>query len=108
MSTEQSQEIEIEADADSDELDVLPDYTMLSYGADFDVTSIVGRMQGGEILIPPFQRGFVWTPRQASRFIESILIGLPVPGIFLWRHPETQRFTVVDGQQRLLTLQFFK
>jgi hypothetical protein len=80
--------------------DVLPiPYSIVAYGADFDVTSLVKRLEKGDIEIPNFQRGFVWNHRQASRFIESLLIGFPVPGIFLWRNPETERLVVVDGQQ---------
>ena len=41
------------------------------------------------------------------RFIESFLLGLPVPGIFLARETESNRLLVIDGQQRLKTLQFF-
>ncbi len=44
---------------------------------------------------------------EASRFIESLLLGLPVPGIFLAKEPETNKLLVIDGQQRLKTLQFF-
>ena len=57
--------------------------------------------------MPLFQRGFVWTYTQASRFIESLLLGLPVPGIFLSEEYETQKLLVIDGQQRLRTLQYF-
>jgi hypothetical protein len=103
-----SEEVEVDDESADDPVDVLPDYTMLSYGADFDLTGLIGRLQSDEIQIPQFQREFIWTARQASRFIESILIGLPVPGIFLWRHPTSGRFTVVDGQQRLRTVQYFK
>ena len=44
---------------------------------------------------------------QASRFIESLLLGLSVPGIFLYKEPATNKHLVIDGQQRLKTLQFF-
>lgn len=82
-------------------------YSISSYGADYPVDSIVKRLQAGSIYIPSFQRGFVWNLKQSSRFIESLLLGLPVPGIFLSKDPDTQQLLVVDGQQRLRTLQFF-
>ena len=81
-------------------------YTITSYGADYPVDSLVKRMKSGDIYIPPFQRNYVWDLRKASRFIESLLLGLPVPGIFLSRE-KTQKLLVIDGQQRLRTLQFF-
>ena len=43
----------------------------------------------------------------ASRFIESLLLGLPIPGIFMAREAESNKLIVIDGQQRLRTLQFF-
>jgi len=82
-------------------------YSITSYGADYPVDGLVKRIRDGSIYIPPFQRGFVWSLRQASRFVESLLLGLPVPGIFLSRDEETQRLLVIDGQQRLRTLQYF-
>ncbi|MCJ7633481.1 DUF262 domain-containing protein [Candidatus Bathyarchaeota archaeon] len=82
-------------------------YSISSYGADYTIDMLVKRMQTGDIEVPPFQRGYVWSFLQASRFIESLLLGLPVPGIFLSKQFETQRLLVIDGQQRLRTLQFF-
>lgn len=82
-------------------------YSILSYGADHPVDGLVKRISKGDIYVPEFQRGYVWNHAQASRFVESLLLGLPVPGIFLFKEPDTQKLVVVDGQQRLLTLQYF-
>lgn len=78
-------------------------FSITSYGADLSVFDLVRRI-GQDLLIPPaFQRKFVWSQKQASRFIESILMGLPVPGIFLYGQKGRQQL-IVDGQQRLMTL----
>ena len=82
-------------------------YDISSYGADMDVEGLVKRMRREDIYIPKFQRAYVWTLKEASRFIESLLLGLPVPGVFLARDPESKKMFVIDGQQRLRTLQFF-
>ena len=82
-------------------------YHISSYGADYPVDILVGRMKRKDIYIPEFQRGFVWNWIQASRFIESLLLGFPVPGIFLFKQSRSKRLIVVDGQQRLMTLKFF-
>lgn len=82
-------------------------YEITSYGADYDVHGLVRRLKAGDIKIPDFQRGYVWPLKQASRFIESLLLGLPVPGIFLSNEPETNKLLVIDGQQRLTTLRQF-
>lgn len=81
--------------------------TITSYGADYPVDSLVKRLDRGDVYVPEFQRQFVWTHAQASRFIESLLLGLPVPGIFLFKEPDTHRLVVVDGQQRLTSLLSF-
>ncbi|MGA9349652.1 MAG: DUF262 domain-containing protein [Anaerolineae bacterium] len=86
---------------------VLLRYEISSYGADIDVEGLVKRLQREDIVVPTFQRGFVWSHTQASRFIESLLLGLPVPGVFLSKDFDTQVLLVIDGQQRLRTLQFF-
>lgn len=82
-------------------------YAISSYGADYPVDGLVKRLQKDDIIIPGFQREYVWTLRQASRFIESLILGLPVPGIFLSKEKEEGKLLVIDGQQRLKTLQFF-
>ena len=82
-------------------------FNISSYGADYTVDSLVKRLKGGAFYVPPFQRSYVWNQNQASRFVESLLLGLPVPGIFLYKEPSTNKHLVIDGQQRLKTLQFF-
>jgi hypothetical protein len=82
-------------------------YEITSYGADYDVEGLVKRLRNGDAKIPDFQRGYVWPIKQASRFIESLLLGLPVPGIFLSNEPDTNKLLVIDGHQRLTTLRSF-
>ncbi|MDE0610952.1 MAG: DUF262 domain-containing protein [Anaerolineaceae bacterium] len=94
-------------DDSSDESVAFDEYFISSYGLDFDVEGIVRRYNRGDIEIPEFQRDYIWTKPQASRFIESLLLGLPVPGIFLYREDQTRKLTVIDGQQRIRTLQCF-
>lgn len=58
-------------------------------------------------LKPDFQRSYKWTKKQASELIESFLLGLPVPNIFLYK--DGHRRIVIDGVQRLTTIiKFFK
>jgi hypothetical protein len=83
------------------------EYSISSYGADYPVDGLVKRINDGAIFIPTFQRGYVWNIYRASRFIESLLLGLPVPAIFLSKDEKTQKLLVIDGQQRLRTLQYF-
>ena len=82
-------------------------YNITSYGADYTVDGIVRRFRQGDIFVPDFQRKPVWTWTQSSRFIESLLLGLPVPGIFLYKEKDSERMQIVDGQQRILSLEKF-
>lgn len=82
-------------------------YAITSYGADFDVESIYRRLETGSIILPSFQRDYVWKYPQACRFIESLLLGLPTPGIFLAREESSENLLVLDGHQRLTTVQWF-
>ncbi len=99
--------IDDRADLEDDESDGGVRFSITSYGADYPVDALVKRLESGAIEIPRFQRGFVWTLPQASRFIESLLLGLPVPAVFLSKEPASQRLLVIDGQQRLTSLQHF-
>ena len=94
-------------DAQTDKTVASVQYEISSYGADYDVDGLVKRLDRNDIFIPDFQRSYIWTQREASRFIESLLLGLPVPGVFLARDKESKKLFVIDGQQRLKTLQFF-
>jgi len=100
------QEKNYEDDVSGD--DIAPaHYDVTSYGIDFDVDGLVKRIRKGSVYIPEFQRKFVWKMPESSRFIESLLLGLPVPGIFLAQDFETKKLLVIDGQQRLLSLKYF-
>ena len=95
-------------DSEEEDLDApVPIYTIISYPTDPTLEVMVLRMQRDEIQTPGFQRGWVWKHSQASQLIESFLLGLPVPGVFLYRDPTTQHLLVIDGQQRLRTIRGF-
>lgn len=92
---------------DSEESTAPMIYDISSYGADLDVEGLVKRLKRGDIFVPPFQRDYVWNQAEASRLVESLLLGLPVPGIFLAKEGDSNKMSVIDGQQRLKSLLFF-
>jgi len=105
---EKSDEEEIDDVPDKDDTpDQIQEYAITSYGADYTADGLVKRINESDIVIPPFQRGYVWNFKRASKFIESLLLGLPVPGVFLTKEKENEQLIVIDGQQRLRTLQYF-
>jgi len=83
-------------------------YEIISYGADFTLSVYYEKMLKGEIITPGFQRRYVWDIYKASSLVESFLLGLPVPGIFLAKDKKTGNLLVIDGQQRLVTCKSFR
>jgi hypothetical protein len=107
ITEEQAIQTEDSLEEDEDN-DILPPKFSISVSRrDFDVDGLVKRLRNGDIYIPDFQRAYVWKQQQASRLIESLLLGLPVPGIFLAIESETNKLLVLDGQQRLISLLSF-
>jgi hypothetical protein len=83
-------------------------YEIVSIPADFTLEGLVSKLNKKQLVIPGFQRKYVWSQRQASRLVESFLLGLPVPALFLYADTETGELQVIDGQQRLTSIkQFF-
>lgn len=79
---------------------------------EYPVSVIVEKFTNGlendeaELFIPDYQREFVWTERQQSRFIESLLLNLPIPYLFVadTNEKDDGRIEIVDGSQRIRTL----
>ena len=94
-----------ENDSDSDSYPIA-EYDLVSTPNDFNTKTLVDLMDSGVVIIPGFQRNFVWDMKRASRLIESIIVGLPVPQIFLYEQGHN-RFLVIDGQQRLMSIYYF-
>lgn len=84
-----------------------PTYEINTYPADFTLEVLHQKWKDGDIEIPRFQRQFIWKQVQASKLIESFLIGLPVPAVFLYTERKSQKFLVIDGQQRLRSIFHF-
>lgn len=88
-----------------------PDYSLTEYDIssnpnDFNVITLNSYIERDAIKIPSFQRNYVWDIKRASRWIESLLLGLPVPQLFLYEEARNS-FLVIDGQQRLMTIYYF-
>ena len=98
---------EVLDETESDSSVPVEKYAISSFGIDFDVEGLVRRLRKGDIYVPPFQRNFIWSQRESAQFIESLLLGLPVPGVFLAKDRDSQKLMIIDGQQRLKSLHFF-
>ena len=82
-------------------------YEITSFPTDFTVKGMYEKWQSGQLVIPEYQRRYVWNLPQASRLIESFLLGLPIPQVFLYREHSSPKLYVVDGHQRLGTIAHF-
>jgi hypothetical protein len=73
---------------------------------DYSIATIVDYLRSEHVFVPRFQRGYVWTDPQASRLVESLIIQCPIPVIYLSQEPD-ERLSVIDGNQRLRSIQRF-
>lgn len=83
------------------------EYDITSSPRDLALSHIVELIETGQMEIPLFQREYVWKIKQASKLIDSLILNLPIPEIFLFMEGEDGRYRVIDGQQRLLSIYFF-
>ncbi len=93
------------------ESDLKEDYPIREYDItaspnDFNLKTLFDFIESGALVIPGFQRNYVWDIMRASKLIESVLLGLPIPQIFLYEESRN-RFLVIDGQQRLMSIYYF-
>jgi len=73
---------------------------------DFTVSTVNEYINNEHIVIPNFQRGYVWNRAQASRLIESLIIQCPIPVVYLSQNSD-ETLSVIDGNQRLTSISLF-
>lgn len=96
-----------EGDDDQETNFYVTEYDITAAPNDFNITTLNSFISSGIVKIPGFQRNYVWDIKHASKLIESILIGIPIPQIFLFEESRN-KFMVIDGQQRYMTIYYFK
>ena len=77
------------------------------YITEYSVEILAQKIHDGEYVVPAYQREFTWEDSRKSRFIESLIMGLPIPFFFFWERPEDGKLEIVDGSQRLRTIAEF-
>jgi hypothetical protein len=81
-----------------------PDRELFASPYDPPVKALVAEIRESELIVrPTFQRNSVWDRKRRSKFIESILLNIPIPNLFFAEDDDGTK-VVVDGQQRLLAL----
>jgi hypothetical protein len=99
-----------QVDTESEENEILnipPEQRKLNTETyDFTVSTVNTYINEKHIIIPEFQRGYVWNRSQASRLIESLIIQCPIPVVFLSQNSD-ESLSVIDGNQRLSSINLF-
>lgn len=85
----------------------MEDKTVYTTQKDFPLSTIREMFDDGDIVTDPdYQRDFVYTQKQSSKLIESMLIGIPIPTVYLCQEND-ETWSVIDGQQRITSFVFY-
>ena len=94
----------VEAENKSEVQGDMPKFEISTFPADTTLQGYVDMDKNKLLDIPEFQRNYVWDVKRASALIESFLLGLPVPGIFLYRKRGSHLHLIIDGHQRIQSI----
>lgn len=88
--------------------EAIVEYDITTSPRDLTPANIVDMIDSGIIEIPLFQRNYVWDIKKASKLVESLILGLPVPELFFYTEgDDNNTYKIIDGQQRFLSIYFF-
>ena len=90
--------------------------TVKTQSIEYDLETLIKKIEKGVIkLDPEYQRRHRWDDKTSSRLIESLILNIPIPIIYISQdvdvdlETEEYRYSVIDGQQRLTSMfRFFK
>jgi len=101
-----------EKDQEKAEQQIIEQQQVVDYDTrEFPVETIVQKystdldIDENELFVPAYQRDFVWDENRQSKFIESVLLALPIP--YIWTADREGRLEIVDGSQRIRSLHAF-
>ncbi len=77
-----------------------PERKVVTQSYDLSINTLLEQWDDETLVIPEFQREYVWDDRRASRLIESLLLNIPIPVLY-FAETEDARYEVVDGHQRV-------
>lgn len=82
------------------------EFNIVVTATDWSLDQLSTMFWADDIVVPDYQRKYVWEIKRASKLIESFAIGLPVPQVFFYENTEGQ-LEVIDGQQRITSIAYF-
>lgn len=97
-----------EVEIQSDELSSIDDtvFKIRYWNTTYTFERIAQLYRKEKFVIPDLQRAYVWTQDMASRLIDSILLGIPLPNFFIYKN-EDEINDIIDGLQRIITISTF-
>ncbi len=96
-----------QAEIDSAEAQIVEQSKRIDfYLTEYSVELLASKMKKGEFVVPSYQRAYTWELERKSKFIESLVVGLPIPFLFFWEMPDG-KLEIVDGSQRLRSIEEF-
>lgn len=98
---------EIEKEEDNTEYDDISNNEIVSFNASYSLPEFSKKLKEKVFYKPKFQRNSIWDNRRKSRFIESLIFAYPVPPVFLYKNPKEEQYIIVDGFQRIDTINSF-
>lgn len=82
--------------------------TKISYKSKvMDIETIFSNLKRGDFILPKFQRQFVWNKKQVASLAVSLIKNIPIPPLYLYYQKDTNKYVILDGQQRITSLFFY-
>lgn len=103
--TGDSEQLQVE-ETEREDVAAFVTYEIAAYPADYTLSVLEKMWNEKDIVVPSFQRKFVWSIEQSSLLIESLLMGLPVPQAFFFVEADSKNL-VIDGLQRIMSIVYF-
>ena len=106
------EELLLESENDASDYEIKP-FDLLITKEDRSIGTLVDWISKGKLIIPDFQRSFVWKTKKQETFIDSISIGIPIPSFIFFEDikiidgNKKVEIEIIDGMQRLITLTQF-
>jgi hypothetical protein len=91
-------------EAEEDDSNDNPPPDIVAYNELRSCSDLVRLAEGQLDIAPDFQRGFVWSPADQTRFIDSLIKGLPIPSLCISYDYSSNKRQVIDGRQRIQTI----
>lgn len=85
-----------------------PERKVITQSYDLSVQTLLEQWDSGQLILPEIQREYVWDNPRASRLVESLLLNIPIPVLYL-AETNDARWEIIDGHQRVRsTVRFIK